>query len=57
MADVLTDYDPSIYDMRTTRSRIRRRRLYVIVCSTYGDGELPTGAEPFAEELDEKKPT
>lgn len=26
-------------------------RLYMIVCSTYGDGELPASAQPFAEAL------
>ena len=28
----------------------------MVVCSTYGEGELPTGAEPFAEALDDEKP-
>ena len=57
VADVLTDYDPSIYDMSDYAVEdLDAADFYVIICSTYGDGELPTGAEPFAEELDEHKP-
>ena len=28
----------------------------VVVCSTHGEGELPVGAEPFAQWLDDVKP-
>lgn len=31
-------------------------RFYLVVCSTHGDGELPTGALPFAEALDRDRP-
>ncbi|MCT8997585.1 flavodoxin domain-containing protein [Chelativorans intermedius] len=30
--------------------------LYLIVCSTYGDGELPASAQPFAEALETTAP-
>ena len=30
--------------------------LYLIVCSTYGDGELPNSAQPFANALREQRP-
>lgn len=30
--------------------------FYIIVCSTHGDGELPTGARPFAASLAERRP-
>jgi len=30
--------------------------LYLIVCSTYGDGELPASAQPFAQQLSEQRP-
>lgn len=32
-------------------------RLYMIVCSTYGDGELPASAQPFAEALKSAAPS
>jgi MioC protein len=38
----LTDIDPADLDAAT---------LYLIVCSTYGDGELPASAQPFAAAL------
>jgi len=33
-----------------------RERMYLIVCSTYGDGELPASARPFAEAMETAKP-
>jgi len=36
------DFDPS--------------RFYLVVCSTYGDGELPASAQPFAEAVAAEKP-
>ncbi|WP_071675574.1 flavodoxin domain-containing protein [Nioella nitratireducens] len=27
-------------------------RFYLLVCSTYGDGDLPASAQPFAESMD-----
>ena len=30
--------------------------LYVIVCSTYGEGDLPASARPFAELLEKEAP-
>ncbi|MAM63177.1 flavodoxin domain-containing protein [Maritimibacter sp. UBA3975] len=30
--------------------------LYLLVCSTYGDGELPASAQPFAEAMEAAKP-
>ncbi|MGR3661886.1 MAG: flavodoxin domain-containing protein [Paracoccaceae bacterium] len=38
----LADFAPSDFDPT---------RLHLIVCSTYGDGELPASAQPFAEVL------
>ena len=32
-------------------------RLYVIVCSTYGEGDLPASARPFAEALQSASPS
>lgn len=58
IADVLAaDFDPSIYDMTDFAAEdLDAEDFLVIVCSTYGEGELPTGALPFADELDDVKP-
>lgn len=31
-------------------------QFYLMVCSTYGDGELPASAQPFAEAMEAEKP-
>ncbi|MFW0783872.1 flavodoxin family protein [Gordonia sp. CPCC 206044] len=58
ISDVLAvDHDPSIYDMSEYAVEdLTADDFLVVVCSTYGEGELPTGAEPFAEELDSVNP-
>ncbi|MYR08628.1 nitric oxide synthase [Gordonia sp. SID5947] len=58
IADVLAaDHDPSIYDMSEfSVDDLDPADFLVVVCSTYGEGELPSGAEPFAEELDDVQP-
>ncbi|MCA2013822.1 flavodoxin domain-containing protein [Cereibacter sphaeroides] len=43
----LSDFDPAGFDAST---------FYVVVTSTYGDGELPASAQPFAEAMDAAKP-
>lgn len=43
----LADTDPSDLD---------RDALYLIVCSTYGDGELPASAQPFAARMAAQQP-
>ncbi|WP_323035335.1 flavodoxin domain-containing protein [Pararhodobacter sp.] len=43
----LADFDPSDFDTGT---------FYVVVTSTYGDGELPASAQPFAEKMAAQKP-
>lgn len=30
--------------------------FYLVICSTYGDGELPASAQPFAEAMETAKP-
>lgn len=30
--------------------------FYLVICSTYGDGELPASAKPFAEAMEAAKP-
>jgi MioC protein len=43
----LSGFDPADFD---------RGRFYLMVCSTYGDGELPASAKPFAERMEAGKP-
>lgn len=43
----LSDFDPADFDTDT---------FYVIVSSTYGDGELPASAQPFAEKMAAQTP-
>ncbi|MGX1096913.1 flavodoxin domain-containing protein [Amorphus sp. MBR-141] len=43
----LSDFDPASFDAG---------RFYIVVCSTYGDGELPASAQPFAEAMEAAKP-
>lgn len=43
----LAAFDPADFDAAT---------LYVIVCSTYGDGELPASAQPFAARMATQRP-
>lgn len=43
----LGDFDPSGFDDST---------LYLIVCSTHGEGELPQSARPFADACSEQRP-
>ena len=43
----LSDFDPTNFDPGT---------FYLIVCSTYGDGELPASAKPFAKKMETNKP-
>lgn len=38
----LCDFSPDSFDTG---------QFYLIVCSTYGDGELPASAQPFAESM------
>ncbi|MCF8605441.1 flavodoxin domain-containing protein [Gordonia sp. HY442] len=58
IADVLAaDHDPSIFDMAEYAAEdLNSDDFLVVICSTYGEGELPSSALPFADELDEEKP-
>ncbi|MFC9432579.1 flavodoxin domain-containing protein [Nocardia sp. NPDC057030] len=52
VADALSAHDVSVYDMGDFAvADLAVHDFHVIVCSTYGDGELPTNAEPFFDEL------
>ena len=58
VSDVLAaEHDPSIYDMSEFAVEdLDPDTFYMVICSTYGDGEYPTGAEPFVDELIDVKP-
>lgn len=57
VAEELADHDISVYDMTDFAIEdIDSGVFHVIVCSTYGDGDLPTGAEPFFDALDASSP-
>lgn len=43
----LCDMDPEEFDPK---------QFYLMVCSTYGDGELPASAKPFGEAMEAKMP-
>lgn len=57
LADVLATHEVSVYDMTDFDPRdLEVGDFHLIVCSTYGDGDLPTGAEPFFDLLDATAP-
>ncbi|MET8870878.1 flavodoxin domain-containing protein [Nocardia sp. NPDC004604] len=50
-------YDVSVHDMADFDiDELDAGDFHVVICSTYGDGELPTGAEPFFDALEARKP-
>ncbi|MFF3222472.1 flavodoxin domain-containing protein [Nocardia suismassiliense] len=52
VADALSAYAVSVYDLSDFAvDDLDAHDFHVIVCSTYGDGDLPTGAELFFDEL------
>lgn len=40
----------------TDPAALDRTRLHIVICSTYGDGEVPTAARPFHEALVTERP-
>ncbi|MFF2084471.1 flavodoxin domain-containing protein [Nocardia sp. NPDC058176] len=57
LADELHAHEVSVYDMMDfDPGDLELDDFHIIVCSTYGDGDLPTGAEPFFDELDATRP-
>lgn len=57
LADELSACDVSVYDMMDfDPGDLDPADFHLIVCSTYGDGDLPTGAEPFFDTLDATQP-
>lgn len=57
IAEVLRDHDATVRDMIEYEvSEVDNGDFHVVICSTYGSGELPTGAEPFYEALVDESP-
>ncbi|WP_459547986.1 flavodoxin domain-containing protein [Nocardia sp. X0981] len=57
IAEELAEHEVSIFDMTDFDiDELDPDLLHIIVCSTYGEGDLPTGAEPFFEALDARRP-
>ncbi|MFI1463088.1 flavodoxin domain-containing protein [Nocardia carnea] len=57
MAGELTGYETAVFDMSEfDLADLDPRAFHLIVCSTYGEGDLPTGAEPFFDALDAQQP-
>jgi MioC protein len=52
-----SDHETAVYDMSDFDvDDLDLDRPCIVVCSTYGSGELPTGAEPFFAQLDDRLP-
>ncbi len=53
----LGDHDTSVTNLSDfAPADFRQDVLHVIVCSTYGDGELPASAQPFGARMQAEKP-
>ncbi|OWK44209.1 Cindoxin [Pseudomonas oleovorans subsp. oleovorans] len=49
--------DIEAFDMsKIAASDLDLATFYIVVCSTYGDGELPNSAQPFYQALGEQRP-
>jgi MioC protein len=52
----LSDHDTSVANLSDTDpAALDPGTLYVVVCSTYGDGDLPASAQPFAARMEAGK--
>ncbi|WP_280436436.1 flavodoxin domain-containing protein [Nocardia carnea] len=57
MAEELSGYEVAVFDMSEfDLADLDPQAFHIVVCSTYGEGDLPTGAEPFFEALDAQQP-
>ncbi|MEU4315681.1 flavodoxin domain-containing protein [Nocardia sp. NPDC024068] len=57
MADELSGHEVTVVDMSEfDPGELDPATFHIVVCSTYGEGDLPTGAEPFFEALDAGRP-
>lgn len=57
IAEELAEHEVAVFDMTDFEiGELDPGLFHIIVCSTYGAGDLPTGAEPFFEALDAHRP-
>jgi MioC protein len=57
IASHLSGHDTSIANLSDVRpGDLAQDTFYLIVCSTYGDGELPASAKPFGVRMQEANP-
>lgn len=57
MAAQVKDRSAQVIDMTDFDTEsISRKNFYVIICSTHGEGELPSGAVPMFESLESLSP-
>jgi len=57
MAAEISDHDVKIVDMSDFDVKdFSVENFYLIICSTHGEGELPSGALPFFESLTSNQP-
>lgn len=57
LVGVLSGQDVSLYDMMEfDPADLSTEDFHIVVCSTYGEGELPTGAAPFFDSLEADEP-
>jgi len=56
-AQLADDYETEISDLRDfDPANLAPASFYIVVCSSYGEGELPDSALPFSEALDALAP-
>lgn len=57
LAELEKDHDATCANLADTDpASLTTDQFYLLVCSTYGDGELPDSAQPFAEAMEASKP-
>ena len=57
IAEEMSEHEVTVSDMSEFDiADLDPGSFHIVVCSTYGEGELPTGAEPFFEALETRRP-
>lgn len=57
MAEAVTDRECEVVDMTDfDLASFESNNLYLVISSTHGEGELPSGAKPFLEALESVQP-
>ncbi|MGW5384832.1 flavodoxin domain-containing protein [Nocardia sp. NPDC003963] len=57
IVEELTEHQVTVSDMSEFDiAGLDPEIFHIVVCSTYGEGDLPTGAEPFFEALEAYRP-